>query len=61
MRLLSFIVQLSMFWIPLAIALLTLGYAVYLGNVGMGILGGTVALVLGLCKAIMLGAAIKNK
>ncbi|MDM0011916.1 hypothetical protein QTH87_05625 [Variovorax sp. J22P168] len=61
MRLLSFIVQLSMFWIPMAVALLTIGYAFYLGSVGMGVFGVIFVLVLGLGKAIMIGAAGPKK
>lgn len=48
MRLPSFIAQLSTRWIPLAVALSTVVYEVYLGNLGMGLFGATVALVVGL-------------
>lgn len=56
MRVLSFIIQLSMFWMPLGVALLTVVLAVKQGNVGMGILGASVALVLCLYKFIAIGA-----
>lgn len=61
MRLLAIVAQLSMFWIPMAVALLMIGYAIYLGNVGMGILGAVFGLVIGLYKVIMVGAAVEKK
>lgn len=61
MRVLWFITQLSMCWIPFGVGLLTIVLAVQRGNFGMGILGATVALVLGLYKVITIGATRGRK
>ena len=61
MRLLSFVAPFATFWVPIAVALLMIGRASYLGNVGMGVLGATFGLVIGLCKVAMRGARAEKK
>lgn len=57
MRFLSLVIQLIMFWLPLAVALLMLGVAMWKGSPGMGILAVVVALVAGLYRYIMTAAS----
>ncbi|CAN5659220.1 hypothetical protein BH10PSE18_BH10PSE18_36740 [soil metagenome] len=55
MRLLSFVTQLFVFWVPLAVAVLLIGLAFHFNSPGLGIQAGMVLLILGLYKAIEWG------
>lgn len=61
LRLLSFVLQPAMFWIPLAVELMTFILAIQQRSMGMGILSVVVALVLALYKAVQIGAASGSK
>ena len=61
MRLLSFVAQLVMVWIPLTVAVLLFVFALYLRSPAPAIQGGIVVLVVALYKAIERGVTTRAK
>jgi len=61
MRLLSFVAQLVMVWIPLAVAVLLFGFAFYVRSPAPAVHGGIIVLVVALYKAIEWGVSTRAK
>lgn len=61
MRFLSFVAQLVMVWLPLAVAVLLFGFAVYVRSPAPAVQGGIIVLVVALYKTIEWGISTRAK